>query len=93
MLIKNCMEDLVWNCYSSILRKYPDFCGCQTCVSDVLALALNNLPPKYIATHIGEVYTRVASLQQQFETDILCAVIKSIEIVQGRPRHDSELSV
>ncbi|HHV72552.1 MAG TPA: late competence development ComFB family protein [Clostridia bacterium] len=88
MLIKNCMEDLVFNCIVDVLSKYPEFCSCDKCRADVAALALNNLPPKYIATYEGEVYAKIPTLQQQFGTDILCAVVKAMEIVQKSPRHN-----
>lgn len=89
MLVKNCMEELVWSFLDEVLKNYPDVCNCEICRSDIIALTLNKLPPKYIATSKGEIYTRIEALHYQFEADILSALVKSIEIVEKNPRHNN----
>jgi competence protein ComFB len=63
-------------------------CRCGDCVTDIKALALNNLAPKYIATDKGHLYSKVDSICQQFEVDIVRAVTYGAKIVAERPRHD-----
>lgn len=53
---------------------------------DVMAYALNRLPPKYVATPRGHLYTRVQELRQQFRTDIVVELTKAIEHVLANPR-------
>jgi len=81
------MEDVVQYLLPDVLKRYPEFCKCQQCMSDIKALALNNLPPKYVATPLGEVYSRVNELSTQFEADALKTLIEAIEKVSKHPRH------
>lgn len=53
---------------------------------DILAFALNRLPPKYFVTEKGQIYTRVQELRQQFRTDILVELTTAIQQVTSHPR-------
>lgn len=87
MKVKNYMEDVVDYLLPDVLKSYPDLCKCQHCVSDIKALTLNNLPPKYVATPIGEVYTRINELSLQFEADAIKEILQAIKKVAQHPRH------
>jgi len=62
-------------------------CSCETCMLDVMAIALNNLPPKYVVTKRGELYTKLSILQHQFDVDIVAELSKAAEVVGRNPRH------
>jgi len=85
--IRNYMEDCVLDLLESILDSL-NACKCDNCVHDVYALALNNLPPKYVVSKRGEVYTKLSALIQQFEVDITSAITNGSVIVSKAPRHD-----
>jgi len=53
---------------------------------DVLAIALNKLPPRYIVTERGYIFTRVDELRQQFRTDLLVELAQAIDQVRKNPR-------
>ena len=53
---------------------------------DVLAYALNRLPPRYVVTEKGSLYTRAEELRQQFKTDIVVELSKAIKHVSTHPR-------
>ncbi len=53
---------------------------------DILAYTLNHLPPRYIVTEKGHLFTRVDELKQQFRTDILVELSKAIERIKANPR-------
>lgn len=53
---------------------------------DVMAYTLNHLPPKYVVTEKGHLYTRVNELKQQFRTDIVVELSKAIRHVKANPR-------
>jgi len=57
---------------------------------DIRAIALNSLPPKYVVTRKGELYTKLSSLQQQFDVDIISAITKAAVIVGRNPRHGED---
>lgn len=90
MELKNYMEDIVWQNLGIVLDKYEGMCKCYKCRYDIMALALNFLPPRYVVTQAGETFTRVKSLEQQFSVDIITAITNAIIIVSSRPRHDEE---
>ena len=64
-------------------------CSCQRCVYDILALALNSLPTKYVTTDVGKQFIQLNSYKKQFETDVVAALIKACQIVMASPRHDA----
>ena len=53
---------------------------------DILAYTLNHLPPRYVVTEKGHLYTRLDELKQQFRTDILVELSKAIKHVKANPR-------
>jgi len=84
---KNYMEDVVFHHLDSIIAM-ADCCKCSVCRADIMAYALNHLPSKYVVTPNGEVYSKLAELQQQFQADVVMAIIKAIEVVKKNPRHE-----
>jgi len=85
--IKNYMEDCVSDMLDSVLEEIHS-CTCEKCRYDITAIALNSLPSKYVVTKRGELYTKLASLQQQFDVDIIAAITKAAVIVNRNPRHN-----
>lgn len=53
---------------------------------DIMAYALNHLPPRYVVTEKGHLYTRINELQHQFKTDIIVELSKAIKHVKANPR-------
>jgi len=84
--LKNYMEEVVLNLLRDVLEDM-DMCKCEFCVMDVAALALNDLPPKYIVTEKGELYSKVNSLRNQFEVDVIASITKAAVAVKKSPRH------
>lgn len=80
------MEEVVLNSIEGILDDI-NVCKCQICIMDIAALALNDLPPKYVATEKGELYSKVNSLRNQFEVDVIAAITKAAVLVKRSPRH------
>ncbi|WP_130807152.1 late competence development ComFB family protein [Senegalia massiliensis] len=88
MILYNFMEAEAKYHLKEVLNKYPNACKCEECKNDILAIALNNLPPKYISRSIGEVSSKLNSqLEGQFPADILRELTKAAEIVTRNPRH------
>jgi competence protein ComFB len=89
-MIKNYMEDAVDRVFAYMAPNLEGVCTCEQCVNDMKALALNNLKPKYVVTHQGEVYSKVGQLHIQSETDIIKEIASACEVVKKRPRHGPE---
>ena len=87
-MLKNHMEDVVDLRLPVILVRYTDICKCPKCVDDIKAIALNKLPPRYVVTSKGLLYTKINELIDQFETDVTIDIVMAIEIVSQNPRHE-----
>ena len=87
--LKNYMEDLVSKRTDEILKSM-DVCKCDKCKLDIIALALNSLPSKYVVSAKGELYAKVSELEQQFDIDVETAIIKAAFLVNENPRHNEE---
>lgn len=54
---------------------------------DILALALNRLPVKYVTSGEGKLYSEmIDNFKVQFETDILAGLTRAAIQVKGKPR-------
>lgn len=85
--LRNFMEDAVTYKTNDIL-KTMDICKCEKCKLDIVAIALNDLPPKYVVSQMGELFAKVNELTQQFEVDIESAIVKAATQVANNPKHD-----
>ena len=85
--LKNYMEEIVFNQMKDVLADI-NMCSCDKCMLDIAAIALNDLPPKYIVTEKGELYSRIETLRQQFEVDVIAAITKAAVLVKRYPRHE-----
>lgn len=84
--IKNYMEECVMHLVEDVM-KANNMCTCERCKMDVMAIALNNLPTKYIVTKSGEMYLKLAALQSQFNVDVITELTKAVQIVKANQRH------
>ena len=86
MRLHNYMEDIVLNNLNLLLEK-ENMCKCEKCKLDIMALALNRLPSKYVVTHKGHIYAKLAELELQLKADVIRELTKAIEIVKNNPQH------
>ena len=83
----NKMEVMVKYSIEENFRLNRKICQCERCRMDVMALALNTLPPRYVVTDFGEVMTQFEVQSSQWRADVMVAVIKAMELVKKKPRH------
>ena len=88
--MKNYMEEIVLSAMQDILRDIK-VCTCERCRYDIAAKALNDLPPQYIVTRKGEIYSKINNLKSQFEVDVISAITKAVILVKRNPNHDSNV--
>lgn len=93
MEIRNFMEDIVSQKIGSVLQQYPDCCRCDQCRMDIACIALNNLPPKYVSTHQGNIYAKLDGMDIAYATRVIEEITKAIEIVRKHPRHEASQKV
>ena len=69
----NLMEDIVLQHVDRILEA-DGCCCCDICKSDVIAYALNHLPPQYVVTDTGRMMVKLKNCDSQNRTDVLAAL-------------------
>jgi competence protein ComFB len=87
--LKNYMEELVIK-KTEELQKRMNMCQCEKCRLDIIAIALNELPTKYVVSEKGELYTKLNELEQQFEIDVETEIIKAAVLVSKNPKHNGK---
>ncbi|MGH7738969.1 MAG: late competence development ComFB family protein [bacterium] len=88
MKLLNFMEEAAQRSLDELLAApaYESLKLSETQKLDVLAYALNRLPPRYVVTDKGHLYTRVDELKQQFKTDLIVELTKAIKFIGANPR-------
>ena len=83
--LKNHMEVIVRHQLKDLLAE-SEMCTCDLCRMDVMALTLNQLPPKYVVTRRGELMTEIDATLVQHQADVMSAGLKAMQIVKNNPR-------
>lgn len=88
-ILVNVTEEIVRGLVSFLLHgnEYQTFCHCELCEMDVVAIALNALPPKYVAS----MESRDSAFEKLNTPENIEAInkqiIRAIHIVGRNPRH------
>ncbi len=89
-MLHNYTETAVLQLLDSILDNYQKkngpICTCERCREDIMAIALNNLPARYIVTETGKIITQVSFEQIGGKAQVAAQILKAIEIVHSNPR-------
>ncbi|WP_336822019.1 late competence development ComFB family protein [Sporosarcina sp. USHLN248] len=87
MGVHNVMEDVVREALNQNRASLHLTCDCHRCIDDIMAIALNQLPPQYIANEMHSPYVRAShQADRQGATNILSTVAKAAHIVSESPR-------
>ncbi|HEY9839420.1 MAG TPA: late competence development ComFB family protein [Candidatus Obscuribacterales bacterium] len=81
----NLFEEFVETELNILLSRYLDLCHCNQCRSDIVALALHQLPAYYVTGTRGTL-TAKSVIWTRYMQQIMDAVTKAIHIVYKRPR-------
>ncbi|HRZ14289.1 MAG TPA: late competence development ComFB family protein [Candidatus Omnitrophota bacterium] len=88
MRMHNYMEEVVADELEILLRdKRETFCDCQKCKFDIMVWALNRLPPQYVITDRGRLFTKLSEQETQFKADVVKVLTKAIVHVCKNPNH------
>lgn len=85
--LKNITEIVVREELKDYLRKANLPCACERCQADILALALNRLPPRYAVSLRGEILTEWESRSLPSKTRIISQLVRAAEQVRLTPSH------
>ncbi|MDB5053627.1 MAG: late competence development protein ComFB [Bacilli bacterium] len=85
--VHNLMEEIVKNCLKDLLQHQESLVEVdERAQSDILAIALNKLPSKYVSTTQGEMLAKT-QLRSQVETDVYRELANAIDIVVNSKRN------
>ncbi len=70
--------------------RITETCNCERCRLDVMALALTNLPPKYVVTKNTELIPRLGMYEQKNSAEISAQILNACITVKARPHHMRE---
>lgn len=87
MKVYNYMEDVVKDTLEDLLSKKGDICKCEKCKFDMMAWVLNRLPPKYIVSDKGRIFTKLQGVEVQFRADVVRELTKAISHITKNPQH------
>jgi competence protein ComFB len=87
MRVYNYMEETVKDNLDKLISEKSDICKCQKCKMDMMACALNRLPPKYVVSNRGIVYAKLQEVDIQFRTDVVRELANAIVRVSKNPQH------
>ena len=82
----NMMEDILEMEYDALKGSFGT-CTCDRCRNDVIAYALNHMPPRYVVNVSGSVMVKLESWRQQGLTDVRAALTRAAMLVGEKPRH------
>ncbi|TBL78136.1 late competence development ComFB family protein [Paenibacillus thalictri] len=91
MGVHNLMEEIVKTCLKELMHIKPELQSMdEKSQEDVMAIALNKLPAKYVSTGVGEVFAKT-QLRMQVETDVYRELTNAIDKVRNsKKRTDLE---
>ena len=79
--IHNLMEDIVKECLKDLMQREEALAlATEQQTNDMMAIALNRLPPKYVTTAQGEIFSKT-QLRAQVETDVYQELYKAMDRV------------
>ena len=82
-VLRNLMEQLVSERLDDAFTKF-NCCRCDRCRQDVAALALNQLPPRYLVATADRLEQKA---QQAQIAEVNRAIVRAILYVRANPRH------
>lgn len=93
-ILVNVTEEIVSGLVSFLLHgtEYQTFCHCKICEMDIIAIALNALPTKYVASKESrDAAFTLLNTPESIES-INKQIIRAIHVVGRNPRHKNEPS-
>lgn len=82
----NLIEFIVLVKADDIIKRFGG-CTCERCRNEVIAQALNNLPPFYAVTNSDEAQNMIKKIRAQFEIKIVSAIITAAQKLIANPKH------
>ena len=86
LILVNIIEEFVKLQVKSMAKELGA-CDCQACYLNACAIALNSLPPKYVTTTKGALFSKLDETEMNHQAGVTVAVTKAIMHVMENQRH------
>jgi competence protein ComFB len=90
--LKNHTEIVVYQALQDYFVKNGIACSCEFCQADIMALALNRLPPRYYVSLRGQIMTQLESHTLPDQARVMAEVVRAAQQVSASPSHPLEQS-
>ena len=87
--VENIMEEIVDLRLDKAIEELG-VCGCDRCRADMLAFTLNTLPPKYVVSIKGDVFSRLSTYTTQMQVELTVAITSAVRSVGEKPNHPKD---
>ncbi|HEU4564159.1 MAG TPA: late competence development ComFB family protein [Gemmatimonadaceae bacterium] len=88
--MKNLLEGTLRELYDGMRDRYPQYCSCERCQADVLAMALNQAKPRYTGGTVQGIAITMLDLQAASTRASLSVVLlDAMRRVGANPNHDA----
>jgi len=85
-ILVNVTEELVRNRVREIMKSY-DVCQCNKCFSDICAIVLNKMTPRYVTTEKGSLMSLLATTDIEVQTELTVNILQALMRVKTDPKH------
>jgi len=87
------LERAVREVHEKLTRTHADFCACEQCADDVVALVMNQTKPRYTTTGLGWAVEAADLDTDQVRAQLAVLVFDAMNRVAEQPRHAPSESV
>lgn len=91
--MKSPLERAVREVHDKLTRTHADFCACEQCADDVVALVMNQTKPRYTTTGLGWAVEAADLDTDQVRAELAVLVFEAMNRVAEQPRHAPSESV
>lgn len=81
------LERVVREVHAKLTETHRDFCACEQCADDVVAMVMNQTKPRYTTTGLGWAVEAADLDTDQVRAELSVRVFEAMQRVAEQPRH------
>jgi len=85
--MKSPLERVVRDVHAQLTETHEEFCSCEQCADDVVALVMNQTKPRYTTTGLGWAVEAADLDTDQVRAELSVLVFDAMHRVAEQPRH------
>ena len=85
--MKSPLERAVRDLHAKLTEQQTEFCACEQCADDVVAMVMNQIRPRYTTTGLGYAVESADLDTDQVRAQLSVLVFEAMHRVAEQPRH------